>query len=320
MMQAKNVKKLINLNGKKKIPFFFMVDFELKNGIFLNLPCKNNNILFKFNNQNYISKNKISYKLDKYPINYHIYLKSFNKVLSNLLYGNSFLTNLAFTTEIKLNLSLEEIYKYSNSKYKIYYKDNFVCFSPETFIKIDENYNIHSYPIKGTIQSDLKNSKEILLNDNKEIQEHYTIVDLIRNDLNKVAKKVKVNKFREIEKIINNNGNLWQTRSHIVGKLNNNCYDYLGDIIWELLPAGSISGSPKLSTLKIIKSSEINNRNFYTGIAGFFNGKTLDTTILIRFIEMINNKYYFKSGGGITINSNPLKEYQEIINKIYLTF
>src|SRR5690606_34770994 len=110
--------------------------------------------------------------------------------------GNSYLTNLTCATPIEINLSLEEIYKYSKARYKLLWKDNFVCFSPETFVKIQDGM-IYSYPMKGTIDASVENAEEKILNDPKEKAEHYTIVDLIRNDLSKVAKKVSVPRSEE---------------------------------------------------------------------------------------------------------------------------
>jgi len=104
-------------------------------------------------------------------------------------YGNSFLLNLTFPSGIKTNYTLEEIFHSAKSPYKILWKDRFISFSPECFIKIKED-KIFSYPMKGTIDASINNAREKILEDKKEEAEHYTIVDLIRNDLSMVSTKV----------------------------------------------------------------------------------------------------------------------------------
>ena len=85
-----------------------------------------------------------------------------------------------------------------------------------------------------------------------------------------------------------------------------------------MLPAGSIFGAPKEKSWEIINEAETYDRGYYTGIAGFFDGKTFDSCVLIRFIENIDNQYFYKSGGGITVDSKPEAEYDEVQQKIYI--
>ena len=106
--------------------------------------------------------------------------------------------------------------------------------------------------------------------------------------------------------------------SKISGQLPESYTSTLGDILLKLLPAGSITGAPKPKTVEIIKRVENYNRNFYTGIFGYYDGKNLDSAVVIRFIEKENNQLYFKSGGGITSMSDARKEYEELIQKIYV--
>jgi para-aminobenzoate synthetase component I len=113
---------------------------------------------------------------------------------------------------------------------------------------------------------------------------------------------------------------LLQVSSEIRGELPNDYYSRLGDIVFEMLPAGSVTGAPKMKTLEIIAEAENYDRGFYTGIAGYFDGKNLDSCVLIRFIENENGKLFYKSGGGITTQSNVNEEYQELIDKIYVPF
>lgn len=307
----------MNKFGKEKIPFLFIIDFELENAfVFPISDLDKENVHFKINHkQEQILTKEIKFR--KTPVNFNIYKKSFDYVNEEIKKGNSYLTNLTFPTEININLSLEEIFILSNAKYKLLFKNEFVVFSPETFVKIEDGI-ISSYPMKGTIDAGIPNAKEILLNDEKELAEHITIVDLIRNDLSIVAKNVYVDKFRYIEKIKTNEKELFQVSSKIVGELEQNYNEKIGEIIFSLLPAGSISGAPKKKTIEIIRSAEIDNRGFYTGVFGIFDGNNLDSAVMIRFIENKNGKLIYRSGGGITYLSDVNLEYQELIDKVYV--
>ena len=85
-----------------------------------------------------------------------------------------------------------------------------------------------------------------------------------------------------------------------------------------MLPAGYVSGAPKPATLDIIREAESEPRGYYTGIFGYYDGKELDTAVMIRFIEQFDGRYYFRSGGGITAYSDCESEYKEVLSKIYL--
>lgn len=154
--------------------------------------------------------------------------------------------------------------------------------------------------------------------DAKESAEHATIVDLIRNDLSKVATKVKVDKYRYIDYISNNTGKIIQTSSQISGQLSNDYQQHIGDIISSQLPAGSITGAPKKKTVEIIEEAENYQRGFYTGTMGICINGNIDSAVMIRFIEKRKQGYVFKSGGAITSKSEYDKEYDEIKQKIYV--
>ena len=245
------------------------------------------------------------------------YSKKFKEVIKNIKDGNTYLLNLTSPTIIHNKLSLEDIYNNAQAKYKILYKDKFVSFSPETFIKINNN-QLSTYPMKGTIDATIPNAEKLILNNKKELAEHIMVVDLLRNDLNLVSKNVRVEKFRYIDKINAGNKELLQVSSKIVGDLDNNWNEKIGDIILPLLPAGSISGTPKKMTIKLIEKIEKYDRGYFSGIWGVYDGNTLDSSILIRFIEKNNNKFIYKSGGGITIDSNLQTEYKEMQDKVYI--
>ncbi len=174
--------------------------------------------------------------------------------------------------------------------------------------------------MKGTQKDIDLNSKQKLIDNEKENAEHATIVDLIRNDLSKVAYPIQVEHFKFLEKVKTNKGNLWQMSSKISGQIIPKYKGKIGSILQELLPAGSITGAPKASTCELIEEIEGYSRGFYTGIMGEFDGKNLDSAVMIRFIEQRGEKKYFKSGGGITVFSKAENEYQELIDKIYLPF
>lgn len=311
----------INELARQKIPFLFIFDYALQNIIVEKIEdCHKKNIFFKINNFSnfpFGAPPKKNIKIKKMPISFSQYNKAFEKVQSHLKRGNSFLVNLTQATQIELDMSLQEIFEYSRAKYQLYYKDQFVVFSPEIFVKIEKDI-ISSHPMKGTISADLPEAEKIILNDKKEMAEHTTIVDLIRNDLSSVAQKVWVDKFRYIEKIKTQKADLLQVSSQIMGILPQNWQSNLGEILLKLLPAGSISGAPKPQTLKIIEEAEKYNRGFYTGVFGVFDGENLDSGVMIRFIEKTEKGLVFKSGGGITAQSNAQKEYQELIAKIYV--
>lgn len=307
----------MNEYGKDGKPFFFIFDFELENScVFLLDELIKENIFFKINEKN-PDKYQKKILLTKKPIEFSLYKNSFDFVVNEISKGNSYLLNLTFPTEIETNLTLEEIFVHSTAKYKLLYKDQFVVFSPETFVKIEDGI-ISSYPMKGTIDASLPNAEEAILNDEKEFAEHVTIVDLIRNDLSIISKNVRVEKFRYVEKIITNQKELLQVSSKIVGELEKDYNERIGDIIYAMLPAGSISGAPKKKTIEIIQRAEKGKRGFYTGVFGIFDGKNLDSAVMIRFIEKAKDKLFFRSGGGITFMSNHENEYQELIDKIYV--
>jgi len=198
------------------------------------------------------------------------------------------------------------------------FREDFTVFSPESFVRIDQSGIISSYPMKGTIDASLPGAAVSLLSDPKELAEHNTIVDLIRNDLSMVATEVRVTRFRYLEEIQTNQKHLLQASSEITGILSADWPAHLGDIIRTLLPAGSISGAPKKKTLEIIREAEAGSRGFYTGVFGIFDGQKLDSAVMIRYIEQQQGRYYFRSGGGITVNSSAISEYHELIDKVYV--
>ncbi|WP_234111511.1 MULTISPECIES: aminodeoxychorismate synthase component I [Chryseobacterium] len=303
------------------VPFFFMVDFLMENvWVFTEPELADSGLLvdFKdFKNSNVEEGPDKILELVSFPESLETYKNGFEKVQENLRFGNSYLANYTCTTEIETNFSLEEIFHFSKAKYKVLVPDQFVFFSPETFVEI-ANGEIFTHPMKGTIDAAKENAVETLKNDAKEKAEHYTVVDLLRNDLSMVADQVKVNAFQRIDFIKTKQKNLYAMSSEISGKLKPEFQNKIGSIMKTLLPAGSILGAPKPKTLEIILEAENYERGFYTGVCGRFDGKNLDSCVMIRFIQKENGKLYFKSGGGITHLSILADEYQEMKNKIYV--
>lgn len=309
----------MNELGHRREPFVFIIDFEGKKGNIYNTQ-NNREILWQMPGKNNLNKKLQQKKPEIWkpqPVSFNKYLAGFNLVQQHIHNGDTYLLNFTQPTPVQCNLNLEEIFAVSSARYKILLKNKFVCFSPETFVKI-ENSKISSFPMKGTIQANLENSATKIIKDSKETAEHNTIVDLIRNDLSLVAQNVTVEKFRYLERLKTNQQDLWQVSSKITGDLPENYRGNLGDILFKLLPAGSISGAPKRKTVEIIRKAEKYERGFYTGIFGVFDGKNLDSCVLIRFIENIDGQLVYKSGGGITFKSDAKNEYDEMLKKVYV--
>ena len=198
--------------------------------------------------------------------------------------------------------------------------------------------------MKGTLDASLPNAEKLLMEDRKEAAEHATIVDLIRNDLSRVAEDVRVDKYCYVDVLHTNKGDILQTSSEISGRLPEDYPHHLGEILDVQLPAGSITGAPKDKTMQIIQEAEGYDRGFYTGIMGIYDQGELNSAVMIRFIEeetssvdfeadgeknfkanegkkpKESRKLYFKAGGGITSKSDCRREYEEVIQKIYLPF
>jgi para-aminobenzoate synthetase component 1 len=298
------------------IPCFFYTDFEGKT-----LHCYtidelgDEDIEFSFNAP--ISSQNSPHKPKHTPTAYQDYQKKFKCIQEHIKAGNTYLLNLTQPTFIQTALSLTQIYDMAYAPYKLRVRDEFVCFSPEPFILIHDD-TIHTYPMKGTIDAQIPDAVHTLLNDPKELAEHTMIVDLLRNDLGIVATDVRVQEFRTQSSIVTGEKTLHQTSSHISGKLSCGWQSSLGTILKSLLPAGSISGTPKKKTVEIIKEIEKYKRGYFTGVFGAFDGKDLTSAVAIRFIEKINGEFVYKSGGGITAESVSEKEYQELLDKIYV--
>ena len=244
--------------GQAQVPFLFMIDFEMSDPrIFKIEDIARDRILYFINGITNAERKPImgssSFRAIQAP--FSDYEQKFKKVRDHLEYGDTFLTNLTISTEIILDQPLRNIFFQSDAKYKLLVEDNFLVFSPETFVKIT-NGKIFSYPMKGTIDASIPDAKEKILLDKKELAEHVTIVDLIRNDLSQVASNVSVNRFRYVEEVRTRSKNLFQVSSEICGDLEGDYWATIGDTMVKLLPAGSVTGAPKPKTVQIIQNVE----------------------------------------------------------------
>jgi len=310
----------MNDYGAKNLPFLFIVDLDISAPEIYRLEDIPAGIKFKTPLLSNVSSEK-SYSrpfiFNKEPVPFPQYLESYLNIQKEIHLGNTFLTNLTFPTKIFTDLSLEEIFYLSRAKYKLLYHDKFVVFSPEIFVRISDN-KIKSFPMKGTIDASIPDAESVILSNIKEKAEHNTIIDLIRNDMSIEAKDVFVTKYRYIDRIRTADKTLLQVSSEITGSLDRDFWKRLGNIIAGMLPAGSVTGAPKKETLRIIHENEKYTRGWYTGIFGVYDGKNLDSGVMIRYIESDSDTMHYKSGGGITYLSGAEEEYKELIDKVYV--
>lgn len=188
--------------------------------------------------------------------------------------------------------------------------------SPETLVKL-ENGILHTFPLAGTrprgkTDEEDKRLEEELLADEKELAEHNMLVDLGRNDLGKISKfgTVEVEKLRSIERY----SHVMHIGSTVRGEIRDE-FDGL-DAVSAVLPAGTLSGAPKIRACQLIAELENNKRGIYGGAIGYidFTGN-LDVCIAIRIAYKKNGKVFVRSGAGIVADSVPENEFQECLNK-----
>lgn len=324
MKSIKSDQIRININeaASKQAPFFFAINYEMTEGVFINNPTEQTDIFFEFGGKgNKPSETKSNDKADitVFPILEEEYNSKFEIVKKGLNEGDINVVNLTVKTPIKTNIGCREIFLRSQSPYQVYAPNEYVCFSPERFIKIGEG-KIIANPMKGTIDASIPNAMQKILNNPKEIAELDATTQAVIEELNTVANKVYIKRDRYIDRIESQNRTLLQVSSEVEGTLPKNYLSYMGDIIFSLLPAASITGFPKSKALEYIGMAEQQPRGYYCGVAGYFDGATLESAVLIRFIENENENLFFRSGGGVTSNSDSKKEYQEVLDKIYFPF
>ena len=316
------IRRRMNECGAEGRPFLFVVDYEMAEGYFVEHPMEQAELLFELNgvgNKPNTSRQSVPGMLKVSPIPPEEYKKMFDVVSEGLERGETVLTNLTVRTPIETDLSLEDIFSLAGTKYQLLVPGRFVCFSPECFVRISDG-RIATFPMKGTVDASIPNAEAVILADPKETAEHRSAVELLADDLRlSGAENVRVERFRYIDRLKTSEREILQVSSEIVGDLPNDWSARLGDIIFAMLPGGSIAGAPKASTLDVIRRAEPVPRGFYCGVFGYFDGTTLDSSVLIRFIEQDGEgQKFFRSGGGVTTGSQWRKEYDEVLTKIYL--
>jgi len=254
------------------------------------------------------------------------YLKKVDKILEYIHKGDIYEVNFcqefyAENTSINPLDIYEDLNTISEAPFATFLKIDhqfLLCASPERYLK-KEGRKIISQPIKGTAKRfknrlEDKKSATALSKDTKERSENIMIVDLVRNDLSKSAKKgsvqveelCKVSSFKQVHQMI----------STVVSEIKDDVH--LVDVIKDTFPMGSMTGAPKISAMKIIESLEETKRGLYSGTVGYFtpNGN-FDFNVVIRSILYDAEKKYlsFSVGSAVTAKSSPEKEYEECLLK-----
>lgn len=278
--------------------------------------------LIKFGSKKILSPGKIKGEF-KPLFEKQAYCQMVEKAKKYIYEGDIFQVVLSNRFEADFEGSLYDTYRVlrsvNPSPYMFYFSSNDIEIagaSPETLVKLEGNV-LHTFPLAGTRprgktdKEDLLIEKE-LLSDEKEKSEHNMLVDLGRNDIGKISKfsTVEVEKYMSIER--------YSHVMHIGSTVRGEIRDDLSatDAIDSILPAGTLSGAPKIRACEIIDELENDKRGIYGGAIGYIDfAGNLDTCISIRLAFKKNGKVFVRSGAGIVADSVPEKEYQECINK-----
>jgi anthranilate synthase component I len=191
---------------------------------------------------------------------------------------------------------------------------NIIGASPEILINCKNN-EITLKPLAGTIkrgsneEEDEENARELLANE-KEIAEHLMLLDLGRNDVGRVGDEIHVERQMEIEKY----SHVMHISSTVKGKKRGDVT--MVDVLKSGLPAGTLSGAPKIRAMQIIAELETVTRDFYAGTVGYISSTILQTCIVLRSALITNGTMYTQAGAGVVFDSIPEKEYEECIHKI----
>lgn len=311
------VRQDINQWYSKGVPFLFVVDYRGERASAWRLSeVPRERVLYQIGGYTNREKKPFSFSWRvKRPVSWERYQKAFQRVQDYQRAGENYLLNLTFPTEIELSCDLWTVACVVEAPYVFALRDECVVFSPETFVII-EGETISTFPMKGTKRAEGEENLHLLYQDPKEQAEHVAVVDLLRNDLGQVCSSVEVKRYRYWERVNRGQGELFQTSSHIEGKLEKGIG--IAEVFEALLPAGSVTGVPKPRALAIIEEVEGYERGWYTGVFGLFDGKRLTSAVMIRYIEKTSQGVFYKSGGGIMIYSDPYQEYQELLEKVYV--
>lgn len=279
-----------------------------------------------FNSYNiYKTKNTKKLLLNPTPcVNFCEYSNAIKKIKEEIAKGNTYEVNYTYDFDVPFDGDELDLFNFLLSKqktpYNFYMKnqyDTVLSFSPELFFELKNNH-ILTKPMKGTIhrgkdKKEDKNLIEFLKNDIKNRAENVMIVDLLRNDLGRIAKvgTVNVSKLFEIE----THKTLHQMTSQIEADLKENTTFF--DIFKAIFPCGSITGAPKISTMKVISDVEKGERNIYCGAIGMISPKETIFSVPIRILQKTNeqNKFKYRVGGAIVWDSNAQDEWEETLTK-----
>ncbi len=242
----------------------------------------------------------------------------------NYIYeGDIFQVVLSNKIEADISGSLFDTYRVlrttNPSPYMFYFSSDDIEIagaSPETLVKLN-NDKLYTFPLAGTrprgkTDEEDEELEKDLLSDEKELAEHNMLVDLGRNDIGRIAEigSVKVEKYLSIERF----SHVMHIGSTVTGTLRKDL-DSLAAID-SILPAGTLSGAPKIRACEIINELEDNKRGIYGGAIGYVDlSGNIDTCISIRIAFSRNNKVFIRSGAGIVADSVPEKEFEECLNK-----
>lgn len=251
------------------------------------------------------------------------YVESVNEIRRRIGAGDVYQVNFTYPVEIKTEIPSWVLFaKYlskNHADYAAFINSSEVevlSISPECFFRIENGEKVSSFPIKGTIKKGINQQedqalKSELAQSRKDLAELAMIVDLIRNDIGKVANPgtVKVEKHAELFEFLT----LFHLVSTVSGKIEK---EKTIELFKSLFPGGSITGAPKISAMKIISELEEYKRNIYTGAVGFtgLNGNAV-FNIPIRTVQRVGNVLIYSTGGGITFKSDPEKEFEETLVK-----
>jgi para-aminobenzoate synthetase component 1 len=218
-------------------------------------------------------------RVEKFPVSFDVYRRSFDVVKEHLRRGNSYLCNLTFPTRLETNLTLDDFFYRSTAKFRLLVRERFAVFSPERFVTIKDNV-ISTYPMKGTIDAAIPSEKKMLA-DEKELADHVHSGRSLRNDLRRCV-SVAVESFRDIvtfETVQRYSPDDLEDRRADAGRLARP----LGSILDELLPAG-LSPASEAKTVGIIREPRRTTGD-YTWRLRRFDGESLDSAVAIRFVE-----------------------------------
>lgn len=273
----------------------------------------------------YQPKNTHFYELSLKPsITFEEYSKALTSIKNEIKNGNTYEVNYTYDWNVDFRGNALDLYEYLLHKQKTPYNaffsneyDTVLSFSPELFFTLNGNH-ILTKPMKGTIARGCdyvedKANVEFLKNDIKNRAENVMIVDLLRNDLGQIAKigSVKVDKLFEIE----THKTLHQMTSEISADLRDDIR--LRDIITSIFPCGSITGAPKVSTMRIIDRVETGVRDVYCGAIGFITPDEMVFSVPIRILQKKAKEagYRYRVGGAVVWDSDIQDEWEETVTK-----